>query len=98
MNRERLTKVLVSPVISEKSTRLADEHRQVAFKVLKDADKAEIRAAVESMFEVEVERVRVSNVKGKRKSFQRTEGRRPSWKKAYVTLKPGYDIEFLGTE
>jgi len=98
MNTERLSKVLVAPIVSEKSTRLADSHRQVAFKVLRDADKAEIRRAVETMFEVEVDAVQVLNVKGKRKTFQRTEGRRPGWKKAYVTLKPGHDIEFLGGE
>lgn len=98
MNEERLMAVLRAPHVSEKSTRLADVHRQVAFKVARDARKPEIKRAVERMFNVEVERVQVVNVKGKRKSFARRPGQRPHWKKAYVTLKPGHDIEFLSGE
>ena len=84
--------------MSEKSTRLADAHRQFVFKVARDARKPEIKRAVELMFKVEVERVQVLNVKGKRKGFGRVRGRRPDWKKAYVSLKPGHDIDFMATE
>ena len=95
MNEERLMRILLAPVVSEKSTRVADESRQAVFKVVKDASKSEIRRAVELMFEVEVERVTTATVNGKRKTFQRRPGRRPDWKKAYVTLKPGQDVDFL---
>ena len=87
--------ILLAPVVSEKSTRVADSNRQAVFKVVKDANKSEIRRAVELMFEVEVERVTTATVNGKRKMFQRRLGRRSDWKKAYVTLKPGHDIDFL---
>jgi large subunit ribosomal protein L23 len=96
MNERRLMQLLLAPHISEKSTRIADAYRQVAFKVMGSARKPEIKRAVEKMFNVEVERVQVINMKGKRKSFARRPGRRPDWKKAYVTLKPGHDIDFLG--
>ena len=95
MNEERLMQILLAPVVSEKSTRVADESRQAVFKVVKDASKSEIRRAVELVFEVEVERVTTATVNGKRKTFQRRPGRRPDWKKAYVTLKPGQDVDFL---
>ncbi len=98
MNNERLSKILISPVVSEKSTRVADQSRQMVFKVLADASKPEIRQAVEKMFDVSVARVQVSNVKPKVKRFGRTMGRRSSWKKAYVTLAAGSDIDFLGAE
>ena len=95
MNEARLMRILLAPVVSEKSTRLADESRQAVFKVVKDANKLEIRRAVELMFGVEVERVTTATVNGKRKMFQRRPGRRSDWKKAYVTLRPGQDIDFL---
>jgi large subunit ribosomal protein L23 len=98
MNEERLMKLLLSPHVSEKSTRIADENRQFVFRVLPEATKPDIRAAVELMFDVKVEDVQVLNVKGKRKSFGRIPGRRPGWKKAYVTLQEGQDIDFLGAE
>ena len=94
MNQERLMQVLRAPHISEKSTRVADEARQFVFRVSKDAHKREIKHAVEAMFKVEVERVQVCNVRGKNKGFQRTRGKRPDWKKAYVRLKEGHDIDF----
>lgn len=94
--RLALMNVLLSPHISEKSTNAADKHRQVVFKVAKDANKADIRAAVEALFEVKVEKVQVANSKGKQKRFGATMGRRPSWKKAYVTLAEGHDIDFMG--
>lgn len=94
ISQERLLKVILAPVISEKSTRIADKHNQVAFRVLPDATKTEIGAAVASLFKVEVTGVQVLNVKGKIKRSGRITGRRDHWKKAYVTLKPGQDIDF----
>jgi large subunit ribosomal protein L23 len=94
MNQERLMTVLLSPLISEKSANLADSARQVAFRVRTDASKTEIAKAVETLFEVEVDKVRVMNVKGKAKRFGAIQGRRKSWKKAYVKLKEGHDISF----
>jgi len=96
MNDERLMKVLLEPRITEKSTRVADKYRQFVFKVMKDATKPEIKKAVEKMFEVEVGSVTVVNVKGKRKTFKQIRGGRADWKKAYVKLKPGFDIDFIG--
>ena len=96
MNEERLMSILVAPHVSEKSTRIADASNQIAFRVRTDARKPEIKRAVEKMFNVEVESVSVLNVKGKRKDFARNRGRRPDWRKAYVRLKPGHDIDFLG--
>ena len=98
MNDERLMRVLLSPHISEKSTRVADAYNQVVFKVLPDARKPEIKRAVEKLFNVQVERVQVTNYEGKRKGFQRRTGKRSDWKKAYVKLKAGHDIDFLGGE
>lgn len=98
MNDERLMKILRAPHISEKSTLMADEAGQVVFKVSADATKPEIKAAVERMFEVQVDDVRVCNMKGKRKAFGQIPGRRSSVKKAYVRLAPGHDIDFAGAE
>jgi large subunit ribosomal protein L23 len=94
MNDERLYQILVAPVISEKSTRLADKDRQVAFKVIPTATKSEVKRAVEKSFDVEVESVQVANMRGKIKRFGRTPGVRSNWKKAYVRLKEGHDIDF----
>jgi large subunit ribosomal protein L23 len=93
-NPERLATVLLAPVISEKGTFLADKHEQVIFRVVPDATKPEIKAAVEAMFKVQVDRVQVVNVAGKVKRFGRFTGKRRSWKKAYVCLKPGQEINF----
>jgi large subunit ribosomal protein L23 len=98
MNNERLSRILIGPVVSEKSTRVADQSRQMVFKVLPDASKPEIRKAVEKMFDVSVTAVQISNVRGKVKRFGRTVGRRSDWKKAYVTLAEGSDIDFVGAE
>jgi large subunit ribosomal protein L23 len=95
---ERLMQVLVAPVVSEKSTMVADKNEQIAFKVLSDATKLEIKAAVELMFKVQVDKVSVTNVKGKIKRMGRTMGRRKDWKKAYVCLKPGQEINFTAGE
>ena len=97
MNDERLMSVLVAPHVSEKSTRIADGSNQIAFRVRTDARKPEIKQAVERMFNVEVDSVSVVNVKGKDKGIRgRNRGRRADWRKAYVRLKPGHDIDFLG--
>jgi len=96
MSKERLMKVLLSPIISEKSSTIADQSRQFAFKVVTDASKPEIKAAVELMFNVEVDNVRVINMKGKSKRHGAIMGRRSDWRKAYVKLMPGHDIDFGG--
>lgn len=96
MNQERLMKVLLEPRVTEKSTMLGNSLRQFVFKVATDATKPEIKKAVELMFQVEVDSVRVLNVAGKRKSFRNSAGRRSAWKKAYISLKPGFDIDFMG--
>ena len=92
--QERLMSLLLAPVVSEKATFIADKHEQVVFRVADDATKPEIKAAVELMFKVQVESVQVSNVRGKEKRFGRFVGRRRHWKKAYVCLKPGQEINF----
>jgi large subunit ribosomal protein L23 len=97
MNQERLMQVLLSPIVSEKSTMLADKNEQVAFRVLQGATKPEIKAAVELLFKVEVESVQVLNQKGKQKRFGRFNGRRRNVRKAYVSLKPGQEINFAET-
>ena len=96
MNKERLMQVILAPVISEKSTWVADKHEQVIFRVVSDATKPEVKSAVELMFNVKVDSVRMLNVKGKVKRFGRFIGRRKDWKKAYVCLQPGQEINFAG--
>ena len=96
MNEERLYQIILNPVISEKSTMAADRDGQVVFKVRTDATKSEIRTAVEKLFEVKVKNVQVVSVRGKVKRFGRTPGMRSNWKKAYVCLEEGHDIDFLG--
>jgi len=92
----RLAQVLVAPIISEKATAAAEKNNQVLFKVLQDATKTEIKAAVELMFKVEVESVQVLNQKGKVKRFGRSIGRRDHVRKAYVSLKAGQELNFSG--
>ena len=91
---DRLALVLLAPVVSEKGTYVADKHSQVIFRVAPDATKPEVKAAVEAMFKVEVENVQIANVGGKVKRFGKFTGRRRSWKKAYVCLKAGQEINF----
>ena len=95
MNQERLMQVLLAPQISEKATYVADKNEQVIFRVASDATKPEIKAAVELLFKVQVETVQVANVKGKVKRFKGSAGRRKGWKKAFVSLKPGQEINFV---
>ncbi len=97
MNAE-LYQVILAPHVSEKSTRVAEKNSQIVFRVRRDASKPVIKQAVEKMFNVQVESVTVTNVKGKEKKFGKTPGRRQDWKKAYVRLKPGQDINFAGVE
>ena len=92
--QERLLTVLLAPTISEKATQIADKHSQVTFRVSPDATKPEVKAAVELLFKVEVASVQIANVKGKPKRFGVYTGRRRNWKKAYVCLKPGQEINF----
>ncbi|ALS31545.1 MULTISPECIES: 50S ribosomal protein L23 [Pseudoalteromonas] len=96
IREERLLKVIVAPHISEKSTIAAEENNTIVFKVAKDSTKAEVKAAVEKLFEVEVTGVRTLNVKGKTKRTGARFGRRNDWKKAYVTLKEGSELDFVG--
>jgi large subunit ribosomal protein L23 len=98
MSQERLMKVILSPHVSEKSTAVADQHKQFVFKVLKDANKLEVKHAVEMLFKVNVEAVKVTNVRGKTRRFGQMMGKRKSWKKAYVSLKAGQDINFTQAE
>lgn len=96
--QERLMQVLLGPHVSEKSSATADGANRVVFRVRRDATKREIRAAVESLFDVRVERVSVVRVPGKKKRFGQTLGQRSAWKKAYVRLAPGHDLDFVGAE
>ncbi len=98
MNLERLLMVLIEPITSEKTTRIAEKSNQIAFRVLKTATKDEIKHAVEHLFQVNVKSVSVANMAGKTKRFRQTEGKRSDWKKAYVSLKPGQQIDFTVTE
>jgi large subunit ribosomal protein L23 len=96
MNKSRLMNILLSPVVSEKSAMAADSSNQFVFKVAGDASKPEIAQAVELMFDVKVDHVRTVNQKGKQKRFGAVMGRRNNWKKAYVRLQQGFDIDFAG--
>jgi large subunit ribosomal protein L23 len=98
MNQERLLNILLAPHVSEKSNRIAERYNQVAFKVTRDATKPEIKDAVELLFKVKVKGVTVLNVKGKRKRFGALSGRRSDWKKAYVSLEAGHEIDFLAAK
>ena len=95
MNQERLMQVLLAPQISEKATFIADKNEQVIFRVAPDATKPEVKGAVELLFKVAVKSVQIANVKGKHKKFGRVMGRRKTWKKAYVCLQPGQEINFV---
>ncbi len=92
----RLAQILIAPIVSEKATMASEKHNQVLFKVLRDATKPEIKAAVELMFKVEVESVQTVLQKGKVKKFGRSIGRRDHVKKAYVSLKAGQELNISG--
>ncbi len=94
MNTERLWQVILAPIVTEKATFVADKNQQIAFRVVPDATKPEIKAAVELLFKVQVESVQVLNRKGKSKRFGRFIGRRNNERKAYVSLVDGQEIDF----
>ena len=93
---DRALRSVLGPQITEKATMLADKNNQVAFKVTKDATKSDIKIAIETMFKVEVMAVNLLNVNGKTKRSGRAMGKRADWKKAYVSIKPGQEINFTG--
>lgn len=98
-NAERLLQVILAPQVSEKSTYVADKHEQVIFKVAPNATKPEVKAAVEFLFNVKVDKVQILVVKGKHKRFGRFMGARSNWKKAFVCLQAGQEINFVsGTQ
>lgn len=94
LSKDQLFQVLLAPIVTEKSTRAAEKDGQVVFNVLPSATRHDVKAAVESAFEVEVESVKILNVKGKTKRFGKTIGKRIDRKKAYIRLKEGSDIDF----
>jgi large subunit ribosomal protein L23 len=98
VNEERLLNILMAPQISEKATYVAEKNEQVIFRVVSDATKPEVKAAVEMLFKVTVESVQIAVVKGKQKRFGKFTGRRSDWKKAYVCLAPGQEINFAASE
>ena len=97
-HQEKLMQVLLGPHVSEKSTAVAGDTKQIVFKVRLDATKQDIRQAVELLFEVKVDRVSVIRMPAKSKRFGTNNGKRSAWKKAYVRLAAGHDIDFIGAE
>jgi large subunit ribosomal protein L23 len=95
MNQERLMQVLLAPQVSEKATYIGDKNRQTIFRVASSATKPEVKAAVELLFKVTVESVQITNVKEKKKRVGRHTGTRKGWKKAFVRLAPGQEINFV---
>lgn len=98
MKPNRVMQVVIAPVISEKSTLIGEKHNQYAFRVLQDATKDEVKAAIESLFKVTVESVNMINISGKKKRFARGTGRRRNIRKAYVSLAAGQEINFAETK
>lgn len=98
MSKERILKVLLAPHVSEKSALMADASEQYVFKVVSDATKPEVKQAVESLFDVQVQSVNMINIKGKTKIFKGRPGKRNGTKKAVVRLAPGQEIDFVGAE
>jgi large subunit ribosomal protein L23 len=98
INEERLLNILMAPQISEKATYVVEKNEQVIFRVASDATKPEVKAAVEMLFKVTVESVQIAVVKGKQKRFGKFSGRRSDWKKAFVCLAPGQEINFAESE
>jgi large subunit ribosomal protein L23 len=98
MSKNRLYQVLLSPRVTEKTTQVGEDSNQYVFHVVKDANKSEVKGAVEMLFDVNVEAVRIVNVKGKNKSFRMRPGKRSDWKKAYVRVQEGQVIDLLGGE
>jgi large subunit ribosomal protein L23 len=95
-NTDKSLQTVLAPQITEKATMIADKNNQIAFKVTKYATKSEVKMAIETMFKVEVDSVNILNIKGKTKRSRTGMGKRNDWKKAYVCLKPGQEINFTG--
>ncbi len=98
MNQERILQILVEPKVTEKSARLSEQHGQYMFRVLNDASKPEIKAAVEHLFKVKVSSVTTAVVKSRTRRFRNRIGVRNAWKKAFVSLKDGFEIDFMGAD
>ena len=98
MSKNRLYQILLSPRVTEKTTLVGEKSNQYVFRVVNDASKSEVKGAVELLFDVNVESVRIVNVKGKSKAFRMRPGKRSDWKKAYVRVQEGQVIDFLGGE
>lgn len=98
MNMNRIANVLLSPLVTEKTTLVGDASNQYVFKVSTRANKTDVKDAVEQLFDVKVASVSVLNVKGKTKRFGATVGKRKNWKKAYVRLQQGQEIDFVGAD
>ena len=98
MNQERVLQILLQPKVTEKSARIGERHNQYMFRVLKDATKIEIKTAVEQLYKVEVSKVTTLVVKPRTRRFRNRVGVKSSWKKAYVSLKDGFEIDFMGAE
>src|SRR5690242_11353075 len=98
MKQERLLKIIVSPHISEKATVAVEQHNQYVFQVISDASKPEVKDAVEFLFNTKVKAVRIVNVKGKTRLFRGVEGKRKTWKKAYVTLQADQKLDIMGAQ
>ncbi|MDP2783206.1 MAG: 50S ribosomal protein L23 [Sulfurimicrobium sp.] len=96
--QERLMQIILAPQVSEKATMVADKYQQVVLRVVGSATKPEVKAAVEMLFKVEVAGVQIAIVKGKQKRSGKMQGRRKDWKKAYVSLKPGQELNFMAGE
>jgi large subunit ribosomal protein L23 len=97
-SQEKLLKTVIRPHVSDKTYGLSDVNSTIVFEVARFATKQEVKSAVEKLFEVKVESVNILNVKGKARRFGRVEGRTKAWKKAYVKLAEGHDINFVGAE
>ena len=95
-NTDKSLQTVLAPQITEKATMIADKNNQIAFKVTKDATKSEVKMAIETIFKVEVNAVNILNINGKTKRSRTGMGKRNDWKKAYVCLKPGQEINFTG--
>ena len=98
VKQPRLLKVLQRPHMSEKATIIGEKHNQFVFQVMPEATKTEIKHAVEMLFDVKVQNVRICNVRSKERRFKQMMGQRNGWKKAYVALKEGQDLNFVGTK
>ena len=96
MNQAQLMQLILAPRVTEKATQLGEKQNQFVFKVLKTASKPRIKQAIELLFKVEVEAVQICKVPSKRKRYKQIPGQRPAWKKAYVKLKPGFNIDYMG--